>query len=123
MHGVALAHQDALAAIVGDEGVVAVALALEDAVHDVRAYGATVVALAVGGQVVVGHEVLQGIHDHHLEGVVDGLEGGEEFLDAEVPVGLRGEDIHQHAVGILFLEASRGGGAVFLIGFSHSGKD
>ena len=67
---IALAHEYALAAVVGHEGVAPVALAAERALHHVRAGGGGVASLAVGGEIVIEHEFLQGVHHEHLCGVV-----------------------------------------------------
>ena len=49
VEAVALAHEDGLAAVVGHEGVAAVAFALKRTLHHLRAHGAVVGAAAVGG--------------------------------------------------------------------------
>ena len=102
---VALAHEDRLAAVVGQEGVAPVALAHERALHDLRAHGVAVVAVAVGGQIVVEHEFAQRVDNEHLRGMRRGACGGKERLHVELPLGLS-LDEGQHALAYVFLAQS-----------------
>ena len=114
---VAFHHEYALSAVVGQEGVAAVALALEGALHYVRAQGAAVVALPVGGEIVVGHEFRQGVEHYHLGGMVRGVRQCEELLDAVALVVARREEVEQHSGYVLLLEAP--GGPLLFLGLGH----
>ena len=73
-----------LAAVVGDEHVVAVALLAENALDDLAATGLVYVgSVAVGGEIVVEDEVRKTLYDDHFGRMLYGTDGRKDVLDVQ----------------------------------------
>ena len=116
MHRVTFGHQYGLSALVGLEGVLAVGLALEHALHHLALLLQAVVVLGFLGQVVVGEHLLQHIHAQHLGRMGVQAQQPEDFLQF---VSLRGMPLKQahHPLYHLFLRDAFG---TFFLAFAHS---
>ena len=104
MERVTFAHEDALSAVVGQEGVVAVALAHKGTLHHGGAHGVAVVPPSVGGDIVVEHQFRQGVEHHHLGGMVRCSQFGKELLHVKIFLGLTVEQVNEHLQNGLLLQ-------------------
>ena len=127
VHGVrrvAFRHEDGGAAVLGQEGVLPVALALERARHDLVGVLEFVAPFLGFADEVVGEHVLQDVQAQHLEWVGVELQFGIDALEADALGGVQLDEVgelfhklllgHPFAALLFFLN--------FLVFLSHSGR-
>ena len=119
VHGVgrvAFSDEDGRAAVVGQQGILAVALALERAGHDlVRILQLEMSFLRFAEEIVL-HHFLEDVRAKHLQGVRIQLQFGADTLHADAFVGLELEQVSQF-LDELFLGHSLAGLFFFLLFF------
>ena len=103
---VAFADKDALSAVVGQEGVSAVALSDEGAFHDVGAHGVVIFSLSVGCDVVFEHQFVETVNHNHFGGMVLCVEEGEQFFDVVVFSGMFFKQLNQAFQHVLLFQSA-----------------
>ena len=116
-HGVALRYEDRLLAAVRDDGVLAVGLAYELALHHLYTLVEAIGIVTYLGEVVIPSHLLHDVDSEHLERVGSEMETPEYLFEAERYARLTGKEFLQ-LLGELRLVHSL---ATFL-SFSHNSK-
>ena len=116
-HGVALRYEDRLLAAVRDDGVLAVGLAYELALHHLYTLVEAIGIVTYFGEVVIPSHLFHDVDSEHLERVGSEMETPEYLFEAERYARLTGKEFLQ-LLGELRLVHSL---ATFL-SFSHNSK-